>query len=494
MAEKLETSNYFTFLNNRLSIQRFLSICLIVLVSCAIAILGGFNYYQMKRQNEALFHMQMVNSANAIDALLSAALKDSSQKQLSDILESNSLAMLENIHQNLRPKVAQFENTYKDSFAFQVYDIGTGNLLLRSAGAPSILPTINSNELFQTVTIRNGHQHKTWNIFSMNSRYKPNYRIVVMVSSDFKHEMFLSLFRSSLWDLIILYAFLLLSMFVVVQLALRPLSDIRRAIAAKNPRKLEPIAVKTAPPEVIPLLNQLNLLFQRFKQVLDKEKRFAGDAAHELKTPLAALKTQAEIALNLNNIDAIKDKIRNIIAGADRYFYIIDQLLTLSRLEPQQDLPDKKYVNVNVLAEDQIADLAIQALNKDIELSLMPSKTAAIVYGSQVLLGVLLRNLVDNAIRYTPKGGKVAIYTYVVNDNVVIEVVDNGVGVNAEKLTRIFDRFYREFGTGQSGSGLGLSIVKEIVRLHDGKVFAKKSKDGQGLTVEVFLPYSKKPA
>ncbi len=484
----MENLNYFTFLNNRLSIQKFLSICLILLITCSICILGVFNYYQMKRQNEDLFQMQMVNSANALDALLAAAVKDSSQKQLTNLLQSNSFVMLENIRDNLKPKVAQFDNVYKDSFAFQVYDRTTGNLLLHSSGSPRLLYSrLDKDDTFQNITIKTKHGAKTWNTFSITSHYKP-YQIVVMVSSDFKHQMFLNLFRSALWDLIILYIFLLLSMFIVVQLALRPLSDMRRAIAEKNPRKLEPIAVKTAPPEIIPLLNQLNILFRKFNDVLEREKRFAGDAAHELKTPLAALKTQAEIALNMSDIDEIKGKIRNIIGGADRYFYIIDQLLTLSRLEPQQNLPDRKFLNINTVAEDQLANLAMLAINKEIELIFMPSKEEASINGSEALLSVLFRNLIDNAIRYTPNGGKVSIYSYVSAKEVIVEVVDTGSGVDEDKLKRIFDRFYRQAGSGQSGSGLGLSIVKEIVRLHDGSVVAQRPQKHSGLSVKLVFP------
>ena len=481
----MEHLNYFTFLNNRLSIQKFLSICLIGLITCSICILGFLNYARMKHQNEDLFQMQMVNSANAIDALLAAALGDNSKRQLAKLLQSDSLSTLSKIRENLKPKVALFDNVYHDSFAFEVYDRKTKNLLLHSSGSPK-LPTamLDNDRVFQNITVETADGDKTWNTFIIKSHYRP-YRIVVMISSDYKEAMFLNLFESTLWDLIVLYVFLLLSVFIVVQLALRPLSDMRRAIAVKNPRKLEPIAVKTAPPEIIPLLNQLNILFRKFNDVLEREKRFAGDAAHELKTPLAALKTQAEIALNLNHISQIKGKIRNIIEGADRYFYIIDRLLTLSRIEPQQDLPDKKLVNLNTIAEVALANLAMSALDKNIELSFMPSKKEATIYGSEALLGILFRNLTDNAIRYTPEGGKVSLYSYVTETHVIFEVIDNGIGVAETKLDRIFDRFYREAGSGQSGSGLGLSIVREIVRLHDAKVSAKLPSDHQGLCIEL---------
>ena len=200
---------------------------------------------------------------------------------------------------------------------------------------------------------------------------------------------------------------------------------------------------------------------------------------------------QAEVALNLNDMDEIKKRVANIIAGADRYFYIIDQLLILSRLEPEQSLQDKTCVNLNLVAENQLADLALLALAKGIDLQFMPSKLMAKVYASETLMNILFRNLIDNAIRYTRENGQVILYSYVTKTDVLFEVVDNGIGIELDKQKRIFDRFYREAGTGQVGSGLGLSIVKEIVRLHDGFVDARTSEGGQGLTIDLRFPLMK---
>ena len=121
----------------------------------------------------------------------------------------------------------------------------------------------------------------------------------------------------------------------------------------------------------------------------------------------------------------------------------------------------------------------------------MPSKTAAEIYGSQALLSILFRNLIDNAIRYTPVNGKVSIYSDIADQHVIFEVIDNGPGIGKQELDRIFDRFYRKAGTGQSGSGLGLSIVQEIVRLHDGEIIAKPSEKEKGLTLVVKFPLLK---
>lgn len=483
--------NYFTFLNNRFSIKEFLAISLLGLVSVAIVVLGIANYFEIKHQTETMFKMQMVNDATSIDALLSIAITNTSQQQLSDLLQANTVQILKNMQKVFQVRVVKLDDVYTNAFAFQVYDQQNKQMILRSNNAPStpLLKKIEGSA-FNEIQVQTFDNHTViWNTFSIKSELT-HYLIIVMVRSEFKNQTFLTIFRSTLWDLVALYVFLLIAILFILQVALKPLANISRAIAEKNPRKLEPIAIKTAPPEVIPLLNQLNILFRKFNEVLAKEKRFAGDAAHELKTPLSVIKMQAELALASDDTEVIKQKIRYIMDGSERYTHIIEQLLILSRLEPQQDLPDKTNINLNRIAELQLAELAPKALAKNIDLVLMSSKEKPMIEGSSPLLNVLFRNLIDNAIRYTPENGKVTIYSYVGADKITFEVVDNGVGVPEDKLERIFDRFYRYEGSGQKGSGLGLSIVREIVRLHEGEIHAKLVKKESGLIFEFWFPRS----
>lgn len=480
---------YFHFFNKRLSIRRFLTVSLLALMTISMLILASFNYFQMKKQNEMLFQMQMVNGAKAIDTLLAVAVGTQNQQQLSGLLDSTSLNIINNIAYNLQPKVTQIDSVYQDAIAFQVYSRRNGSLILNTGDAPRFNITRNENH-FETLTTHDGNDTMRWYVFAMDSQYQP-YKIVVLVNADFKRQVFWTLFYASLWNLGIIYLFLIFACSIIVNIALRPLEDIKRAIAAKNPRNLEVISIKHAPPEVAPILNELNTLFTKFKEVLEREKRFSGDAAHEMKTPLAALRTQAEVALKLDDIAAMREKIKYIIDSAERYSRIVDQLLILSRLEPQEDLPDKEVLNLNTVAELQIADLAIKAIHKDIDLEFEDAATKPMVYGSKVLLGIMLRNIIDNAILYTPNEGVVKIELVVENERVIARVTDSGVGVPEDKVNRIFDRFYRELGTGQKGSGLGLSIVKEIVRLHDGTVIAKNAQPN-GLIMEISLPYSKR--
>ena len=228
-------------------------------------------------------------------------------------------------------------------------------------------------------------------------------------------------------------------------------------------------------------------MIEKFHQTLEREKRFSGDAANELKTPVAGIKTLVEIALESNDIDEIKQKLERVKSSANRYSHIIDQLLTFNRIQPNEQIVFAKKLRINKVLETFIADNAIKAIEKDIEISFFPCEQKLWCYSNDYLLGILFKNLISNAIKYTQNGGLIEIYSYQENEEIVVEIKDNGIGVPPENIDRIFDRFYRETGTGEEGSGLGLAIVTEIVRLHHGQIVAKNNPD-KGITVTVRIP------
>ena len=472
---------YFSFLTNHFSIRQFLTIFMTFLITGSIAILGVINYFEMKRQNDKLFQVQMVNGATMIDALINSIVQNNNNTILNKLIthEINLKAPASEADHQLTLK----QNTYPNAFAFQVYNKDSGALIIKSQGAPDQAITSKPNT-FTTLSL--GHDNDQWYVFSMPSHLS-GYNIVILVNAHLKYQAFWSLFSSSLWSLAILYLILLFATFFIVLSALRPLRKMKKVIEKKSPHYLKPIHLKRAPQEVTPLLEELNHLFERFNEALTREKRFASDAAHELKTPLAAIKTQAEVALNIDDIQQIKDKIRLIIERANHYFYIIEQLLTLSRVEFQHHLPDKQPIKLNKLIENQLSLLAMKALDKDIELSFTPNEDLPITNGNPALFEVMLRNVVDNAIRYTPEKGTVEVKTQQLRRKIKITITDTGIGVPADKCQRIFDRFYRQAGTKTSGSGLGLSIVQEIIRLHGGTAHAEPNHPN-GLIISLELP------
>lgn len=258
----------------------------------------------------------------------------------------------------------------------------------------------------------------------------------------------------------------------------------------RDPTNLAALETSDVPVEILPLVGSLNTLLVRLEQALTNERRFTADAAHELRTPLAALKTQAQVARRADNAAQRDAALENLILGTDRATHLVEQLLTLARLDPEgESAVLKETCDLAALARRILADQTPTALSKHIELELTGLESVPIT-GNSAMLGILLRNLVDNAIRYTPSGGRVAV-SVVANR---LEVTDSGPGIPEQEKQRVFDRFYRVLGTEASGSGLGLSIVQRIVDHHGAKLILETGEQGKGLSVTVvFHPCSDSP-
>ena len=275
---------------------------------------------------------------------------------------------------------------------------------------------------------------------------------------------------------------------IAIQLSLKHLKQVTTEVSTRDPKNLEPIDLNIVPIEIEPLIKEVNELFDKVKKTFLRERRFTADAAHELRTPLAALKTHAEVALRENNPEIFKKSITKIIQGCNRSAHVVEQLLTLSRLEPEAFLENPTLFDLNEITQELIAEVAIQALKKDIDLSLDTPSNASLIRGNRSAMGILIRNLVDNAIRYSPNGTSVSVIIKASPENITLQVIDSGPGVPLEARKRIFDRFYRQTDTKEEGSGLGLSIVKNIIRLHHGIIEAREPESGKGLEMFVSIP------
>lgn len=271
---------------------------------------------------------------------------------------------------------------------------------------------------------------------------------------------------------------------VAIGFALMPLRQLARDVAARAPDRLDPLPIETLPTEVAPLVTRLNSLFADIIRALENERRFTADAAHELRTPLAALKAQAQVALASVDSDERRRALAQILVGCDRAAHLVEQLLTLARLDadpshPMQDLA------LRPIAEEVLALSAGEAMAHDCDLVLHEGD--AQVRGDALLLQVLLRNLVDNALRHS---GATQIEVAVVQQGqrAVLSVNDNGRGIAADERERVRQRFYRSASANSSGSGLGLSIVGRIAELHGGSIELVQPAAGNGVSLRVSLP------
>lgn len=251
---------------------------------------------------------------------------------------------------------------------------------------------------------------------------------------------------------------------------LRPLEALRHRIHARRPDDLSPIDARDAPEELEPLVNSFNELLGRLTDGIETQKRFLADAAHQMKTPIAGLRTQAELAQRERDPEQLKQSLRQIATASQRAAHVVDQLLSLARAEHQgQDPAAFGVIDLAALVREQVQDWVPAALERQIDLGLEAPAGPVLIVGGPLQLGELLKNLLDNALRYTPRGGAVTVRVSA-GSPVVLEVEDSGPGIPAAERELVFERFYRVLGTQADGSGLGLAIVREIVEQHEAHI------------------------
>ena len=265
---------------------------------------------------------------------------------------------------------------------------------------------------------------------------------------------------------------------------LAPLDTMSRAVAKRRPDAMAPLNERDMPEELRPLAASLNDLLTRLDAALASQRRFTADAAHELRTPLAALKLQLDLARRARDVPARTAAYDDLDAGVSRALHLVDQLLTLARVEPEALAARATDVDLNTLAKEAIVSRAALAAAKGVDLGLA-REVPAVVRGDAATLATLLSNLLDNALRYTPSGGRVDVSLDREGDHTILSVADTGPGIPKDERERVLDRFYRSATTAEPGSGLGLSIVKRIAEAHHATLEFDAPEQGTGLVVRV---------
>jgi two-component system sensor histidine kinase TctE len=300
--------------------------------------------------------------------------------------------------------------------------------------------------------------------------------------------------RSQLANKIV--ASVILPQFIIIPLAvmlvwfglsrgLRPLTRLRQTIEAREPDDLSPIGTRRVPEELEPLVEAFNEMLERMKRSVSAQQRFVADAAHQMRTPLTGLKTQAQFAIRETDPEALRHALRQIATGVDRAGRLINQLLTLARTEGGEAAQQKhEPLDLARLIRDVVTDWVPVAIEKGIDLGFESDKPAMIV-GNAFLLRELAKNLLDNALRYTPGGGHVTCRIIANHAEVLFEIEDNGVGISEEQAELVFERFYRVDDASTEGSGLGLAIVQEIAVQHDSRASLRPNPHGCGAVARV---------
>ena len=360
-------------------------------------------------------------------------------------------------------------------FLIQIWD-GNGSLLYSSH--PAVLFPDLKERGFKTPEF----DGQRWRSFSVRADDD-----IVQVSQPFRGRAQLAgeIAVNILLPVLLLFPILGLFSWYAVRRGLKPLITISNAISQRTPKSLSPIDETPVPSEVKPLVTALNGLLERLGAALETQRQFTGDAAHELRTPLTAIQLQLQLLDRAATADARQLAMQKLEQGIRRCIDLVEKLLTSTRLGVES--PARIECDIAPLVSRALEDFAPQAIEKNISLQ-AERLPRAVVQGDATNLQVLVDNLVDNALRYSPAGGQVVISLTAAPGMITLTVADDGIGIPEAEQPRVFDRFYRVMGTVQTGSGLGLAIVRDIACQHGGDVRIGPGIGGRGISFVVTLP------
>lgn len=373
--------------------------------------------------------------------------------------------------------VQDMPDTMANSFEFviQIWDADGIPVEVYQSRVHTMLPG-QGREGYSTITLPNGK----WRIYSLHEQKRV---IQISQKTQARRDRALRIAWASVWPIIPASLLLFGAAWWAITVALSPLSRIGRDLANRNADSLAPIADRHLPVEVARLTSELNSLLGRMEQALLSQQRFVADAAHELRTPVTALSLQLQTLARAKDEETHGQAVERLRGGIDRASRLIEQLLVLARQDPLLLTEQAAPVSLPSCIESAMSDVGAFAVSRDIEIR-CGDLIDAQVHGDEEALRILLRNLLDNAVRYTPEQGQVRIDLALDGRMLALTVQDSGSGISQDNRPRVFDRFYRVPGTKTRGTGLGLAIVKAIADRHGASVKLFQSSLG-GLGVKI---------
>ena len=398
------------------------------------------------------------------------------RKEANDLFDYHLEQMALSLRDQTLAVPSEFFPSLGHDFVVQVWD--PGGVLVYLSGAGVLLPK--SGGGYQTVTVAG----QDWRVYTLADADRT---IQVAAPIELRSGRATAMALRILVPVIATIPLYGLLIWLIVGEGLKPLVQIAGAIRRRAPSSLEPLRERGMPEEVAPMVSELNALLVRLREALEKEKRFTADAAHELRSPLTALQVQLDMLARARSPEESREALESLRAGMKRAGRLVEQMLTMARLDPEAAGESLSDVDLAALTATVAAELEPLAEAKKIELRL-GRMDGAHLRGQPQALYTLVRNLFDNAIRYTPSPGQVMVQVRAENGDAVLQVDDSGPGIPPEERVRVFDRFYRLPGSSAEGSGLGLSIVRQIAQAHGAQVTLGDSGAGHGLRVTVRFP------
>lgn len=449
----------------KISIRRRLLFLLLSVICVVWSTVTWRIYVKTQHEVEELFDANLAQSARVLFGLLRHETVEEKEGEEDKGKVGIDLESCEQGHR------------YEHKLAFLIRH-RDGRVLTHSVMAPLFPMPSRDSPPFSDYQIE---EHR-WRVFTLQ---EGQFFVQTGERYDIRNELIREIISSTLSVLLIVLPLFALLIWLSVGRSLKPLHQVATEIASRCPDQLQPLDTQKIPMEIIDIIDSLNTLFTRLKRAFENERRFTADAAHELRTPLAGLKTQAQVAQRATDPQQRQQALQQIIIGVDRATHLVSQLLILARMDATQTM-SKQTIDLPALVSQILAELAPQALDKAIDLGLEETTQLALTMGNQDALYLLIRNLVDNAIRYTPAGGQVTVSLEQVKPTLLtLRVSDTGPGIPVEQRQRLFERFYRGDNHNIPGSGLGLSIAQRVAELHNMEISMNNVSPGTGLCVSM---------
>jgi signal transduction histidine kinase len=422
------------------SIKRFLLIYITLATLVIYALISLASYWVSKVELDELY--------------------DTNLQQVATAIAAQHLAIQDTIHLYRNNQVGSGTKIEREE-EFYVRVLARDGTVLYVSHPEVKVPLSSSLGLFTQIS-----QGKQWRFFVVNAKEETiQVAQSLRLRKDTINETAYSLMASQL----LFIPVLVLLIFFAISKALLPLSILTKEIQFRNSDDLNPFADDKVPSEIKPLVKSLNVFMCKVSFMVGVLKRFTSDAAHELRTPITALKLQLTVLEQAKSIFERESAIQNLKAGINRSEKLVSQLLTLARLEPGNQSRQIRSFDLLALVKESFEELLPLAQEKYIDLGLIKAEQCE-VFGVQQEIKVMINNVLDNAIRYTPNGGKIDVSVFNQAGNIVLEVKDSGLGIPQNDIEHVFERFYRGENQNIAGSGLGLSIVKEIASQHSATI------------------------
>lgn len=450
------------------SIRRRILALVLSLLLLGTALISLFNYLDSSHEVEEVYDAQLVNTARLLQGVMRTPLPSAERSEL--YAAFNSALGQAGQHKPGHP--------YESKLAFQVWG-PTGEVLVRTASAPQLAEPPHQAG-FADIDL-GPHQ---WRGFLLIDEQQ-GVRIWIGERDDVRQELVASIVRHTLLPNLIGSVVLAAFIWWAIGWGLQPLRNMAAVIRARHADSLDPLQLQPLPSELEPMQAALNRLLAQIDQVLERERRFIADAAHEMRTPLAVLRVHVQNAIQASDEAQRSESLGFLIGGIDRATRVVNQLLTMARVEPTLAKGNWPIIDLQALTRETLAELTPWVLKQGLELSLEVAEGDYRLAADAGSIGIALQNLLTNAANFSPAQGQLRVLLGGDTEKLCLSVEDQGPGIAADELERVFERFYSRDNS--QGAGLGLAIVQMIATRLGGRIHLSNLPQG-GLRASLELP------